>query len=143
MGDARSAPARCAKAGRRGAACRPYALATEGGRTVSFRDGVRVNLRYVRVSSARRDLERQIDALIATGIPPERIHLTTQPVASERPGVRALIGYARGGELLIVAHPLDRFGRTVRDALELIYELSERGIGMRELVGFIARDRRP
>jgi hypothetical protein len=93
-----------------------------------------VDLRYVRVSRARQDLERQIDALIATGIPPERIYLTTQPGASERPGVRELIGYARDGELLIIVRPLDRLGRTVRDTLELIYDLSERGIGLRELV---------
>ncbi len=100
---------------------------------------VRVDLRYARVSSARRDLERQIDALIAAGVPPERICIATKPGASDRPGLRELIGYARDGELISV-RPLDRVERTVRDALELIHELSERGIGIRDLVDPIEID---
>ena len=34
---------------------------------------------------------------------------------------------------MIVVHTLDRLGRTVRDTLNLIHELSERGIGVRNL----------
>ncbi len=100
---------------------------------------VRVDLRYTRVSTARRDLERQIDALIAAGVSPERICIATKPGASDRPGLRELIGYARDGELISV-RPLDRLERTVRDTLELIHELSERGIPIRDLVDPIEID---
>ncbi len=93
----------------------------------------------MRVSSARHDLERQIDALIAAGIPPERMCIATKPGATDRPGLRELFGYARDGELISV-RPLDRLERTVRDALELIHELSERGIGIRDLVDPIEID---
>jgi hypothetical protein len=92
------------------------------------------------VSSGRQDLERQIDALIAAGIPPERIYLATRPGTGERPGLRELLAYARDGELLIIVRPLDRLGHTVRDTLDLIHELSERGIGIRDLVDPIEID---
>jgi hypothetical protein len=88
----------------------------------------------VRVSTAKQDLDRQIDALIAAGIAPERIYLDERSrVIVERPGLRELIGYARDGDLIIVL-PLERLGRTVRDTLDLVHDLSARGIGMRTLV---------
>ena len=34
---------------------------------------------------------------------------------------------------MIVVHTLDRLGRTVRDTLNLIHELAERGVGVRNL----------
>jgi hypothetical protein len=91
------------------------------------------------VSTARRDLERQIDALVAAGIPPERICIATKPGETDRPGLRELFGYARDGELISV-RSLDRLERAVRDTLVLIHELSERGIGPRDLVDPIESD---
>ena len=41
---------------------------------------------------------------------------------------------------MVVVHTLDRLGRTVRDTLNLIYELSERGIGVRNLADPIKVD---
>ena len=41
---------------------------------------------------------------------------------------------------MIVVHTLDRLGRTVRDTLNLIHELSERGIGVRNLADPIKVD---
>ncbi len=41
---------------------------------------------------------------------------------------------------MIVVHTLDRRGRTVRDTLNMIYELSERGIGVRNLADPIKVD---
>ncbi len=46
-------------------------------------------------------------------------------------GAAGLLGYARDGDVIVV-HTLDRLGRTVRDTLNLINELSERGIGVRK-----------
>jgi DNA invertase Pin-like site-specific DNA recombinase len=41
---------------------------------------------------------------------------------------------------VIVVHTLDRLGRTVRDTLNLIHELSERGVGVRNLADPIRVD---
>lgn len=57
----------------------------------------------------------------------------------DRPGLRALLEYARDGDLIVV-HTLDRLGRTVRDTLNLIHDLTERGIGLRNLADPIRVD---
>jgi DNA invertase Pin-like site-specific DNA recombinase len=57
----------------------------------------------------------------------------------DRSGLRAVLEYARGGDVIVV-HALDRLGRTVRDALNLIHELSERGIGVCNLADAIRVD---
>ncbi len=90
-------------------------------------------LGYARVSSEKQSLERQIHALTAEGIPPERIYVDKKSGATtDRPGLRKLLDYAREGDI-IVFHTLDRLGRTVRDTLNLIHDLTDRGIGVRNL----------
>jgi DNA invertase Pin-like site-specific DNA recombinase len=92
------------------------------------------------VSTVKQDLDRQIDALTATGIPAERIYLDKKSGSTvDRPGLRAVIGYAREGDVIVV-HTLDRLGRTVRDTLNLIHDLAERGIGIRNLADPIKVD---
>jgi DNA invertase Pin-like site-specific DNA recombinase len=92
-----------------------------------------VDLGYYRVSTTKQDLTRQIDALTAVGIPVDQIYLDKKSGAStDRPGLQALLGYARTGDVIVV-HTLDRLGRTVRDTLNLIHELRQRGAGMRNL----------
>jgi hypothetical protein len=99
----------------------------------NLRYGRRVDLGYARVSSAKQDLDRQVDALHQAGIAPERIYLDKKSGATtDRPGLRAALEYARGGDVIVV-HTLDRLGRTVRDTLNLIHELAERGVGVRNL----------
>ena len=98
----------------------------------SQRYGALVDLAYCRVSTAKQDLDRQIDAARQVGIPPERIYVDKKSGATvDRPALRAALDYARAGDVLVV-HTLDRLGRTVRDTLNLIHELSERGIGVRK-----------
>jgi len=98
-----------------------------------FSYGRRVELGYARLSTAKQDLERQIEALTAVGITPERIYLDNKAGATvDRPGLRAVLGFARRGDVIVV-HTLDRLGRTVRDTLHLIHELTERGAGVRNL----------
>src|SRR5680860_1544065 len=58
---------------------------------------------------------------------------------TERPGLRALLGYARPGDVIVV-HTLDRLGRTVRDTLNLIHDLTARGVGLRNLADPIRID---
>jgi len=99
-----------------------------------------VELGYARVSTVKQDLERQIEAMLAVGIAPERIYLDNKfGVAVDRPGLRAVLGFARRGDVIVV-HTLDRLGRTVRDTLNLIHELTERGVGVRNLADPIKVD---
>jgi len=87
----------------------------------------------VRESTANEDLERPTDALTAVGIAPDRIYLDNKSGAAvDRPGLRAVLGFARRGDVIVV-HILDRLGRTVRDTLHLIHELTERGAGVGNL----------
>ena len=99
-----------------------------------------MDLGYARVSTAKQDLERQVDALTAAGIPAERIYLDKKSGATtDRPGLRAALEYARDGDVIVV-HTLDRLGRTVRDTLNLIHDLAERGVGVRNLADPIRVD---
>ncbi len=102
--------------------------------------GRHMDLGYARVSTAKQDLERQIDALATAGIPAERIYLDKKSGSTtDRPGLRAVLEYARDGDVIVV-HTLDRLGRTVRDTLNLIHDLAERGVGVRNLADPIRVD---
>jgi DNA invertase Pin-like site-specific DNA recombinase len=99
-----------------------------------------VDLGYARVSTVKQDLDRQIDALEQVGIPRDRIYVDKKSGATtDRPGLRDVIAYAREGDVIVV-HTLDRLGRTVRDTLNLIHELAEKGIGVRNLADPIKVD---
>jgi len=105
-----------------------------------LRYGPPVELGYARVSTAKKDLDRQVDALHQAGIAPERIYLDKKSGATtDRPGLQAALAYARNGDVIVV-HTLDRLGRTVRDTLNLIHELTERGVGVRNLADPIKVD---
>ena len=112
----------------------------ETGTALTSRTVCGVELGYARVSTAQQDLERQIEALTAVGIARERIFLDNKSGAAvDRPGLRAVLGFARRGDVIVV-HTLDRLGRTVRDTLNLIHELTERGVGVRNLADPIKVD---
>jgi DNA invertase Pin-like site-specific DNA recombinase len=91
-----------------------------------------MQLGYARVSTTKQDLDRQIDGLQQADIATDRIYLDKKSGAgTDRPGLRALLDYARDGDVIVV-HTLDRLGRTVRDTLNMIHHLTERGIGMHQ-----------
>src|ERR1035437_5461317 len=97
-----------------------------------------MDLGYARVSTTKQDLDRQIVALEAAGIPPERIYVDKKSGATtNRPGLQAVIEYARDGDVIVV-HTLDRLGRTVRDTLNLIHDLAAPGGGVRNLADPVA-----
>ncbi|MFZ0379238.1 MAG: recombinase family protein [Solirubrobacteraceae bacterium] len=99
-----------------------------------------MELGYARVSTAKQDLDRQIEALLEAGIARERIYVDKKSGATvDRPGLGAVLEYAREGDVIVV-HTLDRLGRTVRDTLNLIHELSGRGVGVRNLADPIRID---
>lgn len=99
-----------------------------------------MELGYARVSTAKQDLERQIDALREVGIAADRIYVDKKSGSTvNRPGLTAVLEYARDGDVIVV-HTLDRLGRTVRDTLNLIHDLAERGVGVRNLADPIKVD---
>jgi DNA invertase Pin-like site-specific DNA recombinase len=99
-----------------------------------------MNLGYARVSTAKQDLDRQIDALKAAGIDQENIYVDKKSGSTtNRDGLQQLLKHARDGDTITV-HTLDRLGRTVRDTLNMIHELDSRGIGVRNLADPIKVD---
>lgn len=92
------------------------------------------------MSTAKQDLERQIDALREVGITADQIYVDKKSGSTvNRPGLIAVLKYARDGDVIVV-HTLDRLGRTVRDTLSLIYDLAAMGVGVRNLADPIKVD---
>lgn len=92
-----------------------------------------VSLGYARVSTTKQSLERQLDALASAGIPAERIYSDKKTGTTvERPGLTQLLGYARDGDTIVV-HTLDRLGRNLREVLNLVHDLAQKGVGVRSL----------
>ena len=99
-----------------------------------------MELGYARVSTARQDLERQVDELLGAGIDPKHIYRDKKSGSTvDRPGLAAVLRYARSGDVIVV-HTLGRLGRTLRDTLNMIHELAERGVGVRNLADPIKVD---
>ena len=97
----------------------------------NFRYGLGMEIGYARVSTVKQDLARQLDALAAAGI--ETVFSDKKSGATrDRAGLQDALRHARDGDVLVV-HTLDRLGRTVRDTLNLVHELKERGVGVRTL----------
>ncbi|WP_454700066.1 recombinase family protein [Arthrobacter humicola] len=99
-----------------------------------------MDIGYARVSTAKQDLDRQIEALRGEGIPARHIYLDKKSGSTtNRPGLHAALDQAREGDVIVV-HTLDRLGRTVRDTLNLIHDLAGRGVGVRNLADPIRVD---
>jgi DNA invertase Pin-like site-specific DNA recombinase len=92
-----------------------------------------LELGYARVSTTKQSLERQLDALASAGIPDAQIYVDKKTGATvDREGLNRLLAYARPGDVIVV-HTLDRIGRNLREVLNLVHDLSERGVGVRSL----------
>ena len=86
---------------------------------------------YVRVSTHEQETSLQQDALEAAGC--ERIFADRASGAlAERPELARALEYARQGDTLVVWR-LDRLGRSLRDLIETVTALGERGVGFRSL----------
>ena len=85
-------------------------------------------LGYARVSTSDQDLSGQITRLTEAGA--ARVF---EDVISgktfERPGLSAFLDYARTGDTLTVIR-LDRLGRSLKELLETVEDLHNRGIGL-------------
>lgn len=92
-------------------------------------------LGYARVSTAHQSLDQQSDALTAAGVDHSRIYaekLSGTSTREQRPGLTALLDYARPGDCIVVTG-IDRLGRNAAEVMTTIRELGERGIVLRSL----------
>ena len=92
------------------------------------------------MSTAGRDLQRQVEALTGAGVGVDRIYSDTLVgVSVDRPGWRAVRERAGPGDVVVV-HTLDRLARTTRDTLGVVQELTGRGVGLRSLADPVTVD---
>ncbi len=92
-------------------------------------------LGYARISTLHQSLDQQVDALTAAGVDPNRVYsdkLSGTSTREQRPGLAALLDYARPRDAIVVAG-IDRLGRNAAEVMSTIRELGERGIVLRSL----------
>lgn len=92
-------------------------------------------LGYARVSTGHQSLDQQGDALRVAGVDPARVYsdkLSGTSTREQRPGLAALLDYARQGDAIVVVG-IDRLGRNAAEVMTTIRDLGERGIVLRSL----------
>jgi DNA invertase Pin-like site-specific DNA recombinase len=92
-------------------------------------------LGYARVSTGHQSLDQQVDALTRAGVDAARIYsdkLSGTSTREQRPGLAALLDYAREGDAITVVG-IDRLGRNAAEVMMTIRELGERSIVLRSL----------
>jgi DNA invertase Pin-like site-specific DNA recombinase len=92
-------------------------------------------LGYARVSTNHQSLHQQVDALVDAGVDGTRVYsdkLSGTSTREQRPGLAALLVYAREGDAIVVVG-IDRLGRNAAEVMTTIRELGERGIVLRSL----------
>lgn len=92
---------------------------------------------YARVSKADGSQvhDRQRDALVAAGVDPDHIYEDAASGRRDtRPGLDGCLKALRHGEMLVV-WKLDRLGRDLRHLVNLVGDLTKRGVGMKVLAG--------
>ena len=92
---------------------------------------------YMRVSKAdgSQAVDLQRDALVAAGVDPGHLYEDhASGKKDDRPGLEACLKALRAGDTL-VSWKLDRLGRDLRHLVNLVDELTKRGIGLRVLAG--------
>src|ERR1700704_2185274 len=92
-------------------------------------------LGYARVSTAHQSLDQQLDALTTAGVDATRVYtdkLSGTSTRLQRPGLAALLDYARQGDAIVVVG-IDRLGRNAAEVMTTIRDLGERGIVLRSL----------
>jgi DNA invertase Pin-like site-specific DNA recombinase len=86
---------------------------------------------YARVSTHDQTLDLQKDALEKAGCELTFTD-TISGTKAKRPGLEEALAYLREGDILVVWR-LDRLGRSLRDLIDTITTLHERGIGFKSL----------
>ena len=92
---------------------------------------------YMRVSKAdgSQVLDLQRDALVAAGVTERQLYRdTASGKQDDRPGLSACLQALREGDTLVV-WKLDRLGRSLRHLVNVVHDLTSRGIGLKVLTG--------
>lgn len=91
-------------------------------------------LGYARVSTTGQDLTVQQTTLMAAGVDPAQIFADelSGAVGSVRPGLAALLSYARTGDTVVVT-AIDRLGRSAAEVTRTIADLDGRQVLLRAL----------
>lgn len=85
-------------------------------------------LGYARVSTSEQDIAGQLMRLADAGATRSYQDVVSGRVL-KRPGLAALLDYARAGDTLMVVR-LDRLGRSLRELLLIMDDLKERGVAL-------------
>lgn len=86
---------------------------------------------YARVSTHEQNLSLQKDALKQAGCG-KIFHDQVSGAKAERPGLTEAQAYVREGDTLVVWR-LDRLGRSLKDLIETVTVLEERGVGIQSI----------
>lgn len=86
---------------------------------------------YARVSTQDQNSQLQLDALSAAGCE-QVFHEAATGTLRERPELAACLRTLRKGDALVV-WKLDRLARSLKDLVEIIHDLHQRGVGFRSM----------
>jgi DNA invertase Pin-like site-specific DNA recombinase len=92
---------------------------------------------YMRISKAEGSqvLDLQKDALTAAGVEAEHIYEDKASGAKDdRPGLRSCLKSLRKSDVLVI-WKLDRLGRNLKHLIEVVEDLTKRGVGFKVLHG--------
>lgn len=87
------------------------------------------------MSTGHQSLDQQLDALTAAGVDADRVYtdkLSGTSTREQRPGLAALLDYARPGDAIVVVG-IDRLGRNAAEVMTTIRELAQHNVVLRSL----------
>lgn len=99
------------------------------------------NVGYIRVSSVDQNTARQLDGVVLEEVFEEKVSAAT----TKRPKLMECMRYLRKGDTLHV-HSIDRLARNLADLLQLLRDMTSRGISVRfhkENLTFTAEENNP
>ena len=120
---------------RKGTRLMPKRLRTNRIATDTAPAATGAQLGYARVSTGHQSLDQQVDALTGAGVETARVYsdkLSGMSTREQRPGLAALLAYAREGDAIVVVG-IDRLGRDAAEVMTTIRELGGRMIVLRSL----------
>ncbi|MFJ2863976.1 recombinase family protein [Kitasatospora sp. NPDC087314] len=90
-----------------------------------------IRIGYARISTGSQNLDRQLDALNAAGC--RRVFADTKSGKNDqRPELKACHAFLQRGDTLVVP-ALDRYGRSLKDLVNMVGELRNREVGFPSL----------